>query len=56
MEHQADIENGVVIFDAEGPGIRALVEELVQFPNAEHDDRVDAMIYALGRHTIYAVV
>lgn len=44
MEKQHLFEDGKVFF---APGLEDLVEELVAFPNVEHDDRVDSMRMAL---------
>jgi predicted phage terminase large subunit-like protein len=45
MKHQATIEDRTT-FCLEGPGVSALVDQLAAFPNEQHDDMVDAMVYA----------
>ena len=35
--------------DAEHPWVREYIDELLAFPNGEHDDRVDATTQALDR-------
>ena len=42
----ARYEAGKVFHLRGGPGMDAYEHEAVAFPNAEHDDRVDAMVYA----------
>ena len=42
----ARYESGKVIHLRGAPGIDAYEKEAVGFPNSEHDDRVDAMVYA----------
>lgn len=44
-ELQPDFESGRITWDPDGPGIREAVEEMMDFPNGVHDDRVDAVIY-----------
>lgn len=50
MEKQILFENGEV-FIANNPWCDMLVEELLAFPNVEHDDRVDSMLFALTNKT-----
>ncbi len=51
MEKQAEFEQGFISFDPEWEGIKDLIEELINFPNVIHDDRVDAMVYSLDDKT-----
>lgn len=44
MEKQILFEEHRVFF---APGTDALVDELLSFPNAEHDDRIDAMLFSI---------
>ena len=41
----ARVESGDVYFPAEAPWLADFESELRQFPNAEHDDQVDAFAY-----------
>lgn len=45
MEHQWDIEEGLVKFHPDR--CEVLVQQLVNMPNVDHDDLVDAMVYSL---------
>lgn len=47
MERQGDIETGKIVFYKDGNGVRELVEQLVAFPNAPHDDKVDSFYYSV---------
>ena len=42
----AQYESGKVFHLRGGPGIAELEAEMVGFPNVEHDDLVDALVYA----------
>lgn len=42
----ARYEAGKVFHLKNGPGIRQLESEMMSFPNSEHDDLVDALVYA----------
>jgi predicted phage terminase large subunit-like protein len=42
----ARYEAGKVFHLKGGPGIRQLESEMMSFPNSEHDDLVDALVYA----------
>ena len=42
------IENGQVFLPAEAPWLADLHAEIVQFPNARHDDQIDSMSQYLG--------
>lgn len=44
MEKQIDFEEHRVFF---APGTEVLVDELLAYPNGEHDDRVDAMLFSM---------
>ena len=50
MEKQLLFEN-LNVFIANNIGCDKLVEELLQFPNVEHDDRIDSMLFALTDKT-----
>lgn len=46
MEWQAEFENGNIYFH---PDTQELVDQLVNFPDGEHDDLVDAMVHSFVR-------
>jgi predicted phage terminase large subunit-like protein len=45
LEQEGRFSRGEVYFL---PGTEAAQDQLVTFPNAEHDDMVDSIVYALG--------
>jgi len=45
IQHQADFENGLIYFNTKWT--QDLITELLDFPNWEHDDMVDSMVYGL---------
>jgi len=44
MEHQAIFEDGKVFFNKDNT--QSLIDELLSFPDAQHDDMVDSMVYS----------
>jgi len=44
MEKQIQFEDHKIYF---APGTEELVDELLSYPNAEHDDRIDAMLFSI---------
>jgi predicted phage terminase large subunit-like protein len=48
----ARYEAGKVFHLKNGPGIRQLESEMMSFPNSEHDDLIDALVYAADVGTI----
>ena len=44
MEKQLLFEDHKIYF---APGTEPLVDELLAYPNAEHDDRIDAMLFSI---------
>ena len=48
----ARYEAGKVFHLKNGPGIRQLESEMMSFPNSEHDDLVDALVYAADVGTV----
>lgn len=50
MEKQILFEN-LNVYIANNVGCDKLVDELLTFPNVEHDDRIDSMLFALTDKT-----
>jgi predicted phage terminase large subunit-like protein len=50
----AMMENGKVYFNSSLPDLEGTIDELCEFPNGEHDDRVDCVAYAQSMVTRYA--
>lgn len=44
-EHEGAFDQGLVYFL---PGTEEGVEQLIKFPHASHDDRVDSMVYSFN--------
>jgi predicted phage terminase large subunit-like protein len=44
---QPEFESGAVLFPKEAPGISELIDELLGFPSARHDDQVDSLSQAI---------
>ncbi len=51
---QVKIENGQLWLPRDKPYVKDIVDELAEFPNAAHDDQVDALSYiAIEANTLY---
>jgi predicted phage terminase large subunit-like protein len=50
MERQIDFEDRKVLF-AVNKWTDLLIEQLLAFPNGEHDDRIDAMLLSMQKPT-----
>jgi predicted phage terminase large subunit-like protein len=50
MEYQGDFEQGNIYFNRDLTF--NLVEQLMQFPDVEHDDLVDAMVYSFRKKKV----
>lgn len=55
MEFEHDFEKGNIYFNPDWEWIQDLINEVIEFPNVLHDDRVDSMVYSFYAPKLTAV-